>query len=121
MSVLGGIFDVEQSQETLIITPLKNLYELDYQEIQLGGRELLELLSTAPVKNVIMDFHKTEGFGSTALGFFVRLWKKVRQRNGSMAFCNLSDNEKEILQITKLDGLWNISSDLDQARKSINA
>jgi len=120
MSVLGGIFDVEQSGETFIITPLKNLSELDYQQIQLGGRELLEQLSVAPVKNVIMDFHNTESFGSTALGFFVRLWKKVRQRDGSMAFCNLSENEKEILAITKLDGLWTISNDFEEARKAVN-
>jgi anti-anti-sigma factor len=120
MSVMGGIFEVEQSGETLIITPLKNLYELDYEQIQRGGRELLELLAASSVKNVIMDFHKTDSFGSTALGFFVRLWKKIRQRNGSMAFCNLSENEKEILEVTKLDGLWTISSGLDEARKALN-
>jgi len=120
MSVLGGILEAERTGQTLIITPLKNLSELDYQQIQLAGREMLELLSVAPVKNVIMDFHKTESFGSTALGFFLKLWKKVRERSGSMVFCNLSENEKEILEVTKLDGLWTIVPDLDEARKALN-
>jgi anti-anti-sigma factor len=57
-----------------------------------------------------LDFHKTGYYGSTALGFFVKLWKKVSKRKGRMVFCNVSDHEKEILQITKLDQLWPICS-----------
>jgi anti-anti-sigma factor len=118
MSVTSKIFEVQQSGENLIVTPLKDLSELDYEQIQLGARDLLELLSISPVKNVVMDFRNTDSFGSTALGFFVKLWKKIRQRNGYMAFCNLSENEKEILQVTKLDGLWPMCGTLDEALKS---
>jgi anti-anti-sigma factor len=121
MSTMSGIFEVEHSGDTLIVTPLKNLSELDYEQIQRGGRELLELLSIAPVKNLLIDFQKTDSFGSTALGFLVRLWKKIRDRNGSMALCNLSENEKEILKITKLDSLWPLCDSLEEARRVTRA
>jgi anti-anti-sigma regulatory factor len=43
--------------------------------------------------------------GSTALGFFVRLSLAVRDRGGRMAFCNVSEHEREILETTNLDWL----------------
>jgi len=121
MGTLSDLCEVEHSGDTLIVTPLKNLSELDYEQIQQGGRELLELLSVAPVNHLLIDFQKTDSFGSTALGLFVRLWKKIRDRNGSMALCNLSDNEKEILKVTKLDSAWPLCDSLEEARKVIRA
>ena len=47
---------------------------------------------------------------SVALGFFVRLWKLVSGYGGCMAFCNLSDREREILAVCGLDRLWPLST-----------
>jgi anti-anti-sigma factor len=85
-----------------------DLRELEYQRIEAGGREILDLLSGSGVKNVVLDFSRTDYFGSTALCFFLKLGKMVRLRDGRMALCNLSDHEREILQIMNLDYLWPI-------------
>jgi anti-anti-sigma factor len=105
-AMVGGIFEVEEEGDTIIVTPALNLRELDYQRIEAGGVEILDRLNGTGIKNAILDFAKTDYYGSAALGFFVKLWKRVRLRNGHMAFCNVSDHEREILQITKLDHLW---------------
>jgi anti-anti-sigma factor len=94
---------MEQSDDTLIVVPAVYPRELDNQRIEEGANRILELLDGTGIKNVVIDFHKTDCYGSTALGFFVKLWERVRRRNGRMAFCNVSDHEKEILQITNLD------------------
>lgn len=66
-----------------------------------------------------MDFHKTDYYGSTALGFFVKLLKWVRKRYGRMAFCNVSDHEQEILQVTNFDHSWPICSSRIEALKAV--
>ncbi len=104
----ANLFQMEREGDTLVVIPLVDLSELAFQEIEAGGRGLLELLDHTSVKNVIMDFYMTDYYGSSALGFFVKLWKRVSRCNGRMAFCNVSDYEKEILQTMRLDQLWPI-------------
>jgi anti-anti-sigma factor len=92
---------------------------MEYQRIEEGARKILVLLNGIGIKNVVLDFHKTDYYGSTALGFFLKLWKRVRNRNGRMAFCNVSDHENEILRITKLDHLWLICSSRVEALEAV--
>jgi anti-anti-sigma factor len=113
------IFELEQKHDTIIVVPIVDLRELDYQRIEAGAREILERLNGTGIQNVILDFGKTDYYGSTALGFFLKLWKRVRGRNGRMAFCNVSDHEQEILQITNLDHLWPICSSRSEALEAV--
>jgi anti-anti-sigma factor len=115
MSTVGGAFVIERDGETLIVTPVTDLRELNYPQIEAGAREVLDLLDGPSVKNVVLDFHKTDYYGSTALGFFLKVWTRVRSRDGKMAFCHVSGHEREILRITKLDGLWPICSSREEA------
>jgi anti-anti-sigma factor len=115
----GGIFEIEHEEDTIIVVPAMDLRELEYQRIEEGAGIILHLLNGTGSKNVVLDFHKTDYYGSTALGFFVKLWKRVRRGNGRMAFCNVSDHEKEILQITDLDQLWPICSSRIEALKAV--
>ncbi len=43
-----------------------------------------------------------------ALGFFIKLWKRVRSVDGQFAFCEVSEHEREVLELTRLDSLWSI-------------
>jgi anti-anti-sigma factor len=109
------VFEVERHGDTVLLTPASDLRELDYTLIESGAREAFGLLESGPIKNLILDFHRTDYYGSTALGFFVRLWKRVSARGGQMVFCNLSDHEAEILKTSRLDGLWPICSSREEA------
>ena len=116
-----GIFEIEQEGDTLIVVPTVNLCELDYQRIQEDGKQVLDLLNANAIKYVILDFAKTDYYGSTALGFFLKFWKAVRTSSGRMAFCNVSDLEKQILEITHLDRLWPICSSRTEALEAVRA
>lgn len=115
----GGIFEIEQEDDTIIVVPTVDLREVDYQRIEDGARKILDLLNSTGIKNVVLDFHKTDYYGSTALGFFLKLWMRVRRQNGRMAFCNISAHEQEILQTTKLDHLWTICSSRSEALEAV--
>jgi len=115
----GRIFEIEQEGEAIVVVVSRDLRELEYERIEADGSNLLELLDGHSIKNVVLDFHKTDFCGSTALGFFLKLWKRVRMRDGLMAFCNVSDHEREIFQVTKLDQLWAICSSRKEALKAV--
>ncbi len=115
----GRIFEMEQEGDTIIVTPTLDLQELDYERIQEEAAKILECLNGTGIKNVVLDFHKTDYYGSTALGFFVKLWKRVRMQGGRMAFCNVSDHEKDILKITNLDHLWRICPSRIEALEAV--
>ena len=101
---MNDAFLTERDAETLIIVPTTNLGELELDETLL--QKICDLLQDESIQNLVVDFHRTEYFGSTSLGFFIRLWKRIRQRKGGMALCNVSHNQAEILRITRLDELW---------------
>jgi anti-sigma B factor antagonist len=119
MFAASGAFVVEVAGDTLLVTPRADLRELGYQGIETGAKNILDLLERGTIRNVVLDFHNTDYYGSTALGFFVKLWKRVRERNGRMAFCCLSDHEKEILAVTRLDGLWPICASREEAIRAV--
>lgn len=114
------MFDISQERDTLVVTPRTNLRELEYAKIEAGINAVLHRLNDDAVRNVILDFHRTDYFGTTALGCFLKVWKAVRTKNGSMAFCRVSDHEKEILELTKLDHLWSIYSSKEEALRAID-
>jgi anti-anti-sigma factor len=101
---------------TAIISPGGNLGEFAFTDLQRELTDALRQFDEMPeVRNVVIDFANSDYFGSSALGLLVRLWKRVRQRGGTMAVCNLSEHETEILQACNLDDLWNVCSDRVEA------
>jgi anti-anti-sigma factor len=119
VAAITSAFVCQRDGDTLIVTPTMDLRELIYQQIEAGAADILRQLREGVVKNVVLDFHRTDYCGSTALGFFIKLWKRVTDCHGRMAFCNLSAHEREVLHVTKLDGLWPICSSRDQALAAV--
>jgi anti-anti-sigma factor len=121
MQTTADLFEVDLEGDTLVVTPCRNLRELDFHEIEEETETVVNLLRRGPARNVVVDLHRTDYCGSTALGSFAQLWQVVKVRKGCMAFCNVSDHEKEILQITNLDHLWPICSSRSEALEAVKA
>ena len=119
MNTLNEVFEVEREGDTLIVTPAVDLCETEDAEIEEGGREILELLRRSYGRNLVLDFHRTDYYGSTALGFLVRLWKWVCVQGGKMALCCLSDHERDILAVTGLDGIWPVCASREEALAAV--
>jgi anti-anti-sigma factor len=107
--------------DTLVITPAADLREFEFEQIEAAAEETLAELKSGAVRNVVIDFRKTDFYGSTALAFFVKLWKRVKSRGGQLAFCNVSVHEREILEITRLNTLWPICDSLTAALERVGA
>ena len=112
-----AMFEIEREGETIIVTPTVNLREFEFVEANVN--DVIEVLSDLSIKNLVMDFQKSDYFGSSALAFFLKLWKTIKGRNGCMALCNLSEHQLEVLNVTKLDKLWPICDSRAEAMKTV--
>jgi anti-anti-sigma factor len=106
MTSCTSLFETRREGDTLVISPAANLGELDSLGITAAAGGVLRLWQTLPVRNVVLDFWRTDYVGAAALGLLVQLWKAVRDRGGRMALCNVSDHLCEILNVCHLDRLW---------------
>ena len=104
------LFVVERNEQTLILSPTSNLSELELTSLDEAIRDVMQQLDALGFRNIVLDFSGTDYYGSTALGFFIKLWKRVRSIEGNMVFCNVSAHELEVLELTRLDKLRTICS-----------
>ena len=121
MTILVKAFAVEREGQTLILTPQRNLAELEHSRVEPCIDNVLGLLETAPAKHVVVDLRRTGYFGTSALGLLLRLWKRVRNRQGGMAFFNVSTAALDVLRITQLDQVWPVCPSREEALRAVEA
>lgn len=115
------LFTLARADRAVILTPQQNLTEFDFRQLDAETAEILGQISKEDRPNVVVDFGNIEYTGSAALGFFVRLCKNTRSRGGEMVFCNVNELERSVLEVTRLDTLWQIFDTLEDAVAAVNA
>jgi len=92
---------------------------LDYQVLQDLGEVLLSQASYADPPMVIVDMSATTYVGSSFIELLVRAWKRLKHRNGMMALCALQPFCREVMRIARLDTIWPIYADRDEAMSAL--
>jgi anti-anti-sigma factor len=118
MNAKEPIVEVARLGDVLVVTPRRDLSELEFAQIQ---EELGGLADDPAVSRIVVDFCRTDSLGSTALGMLVRLAQAARRRGGRVALCHLSEHEREILLATGLARSWPTYASLPEALKAVSA
>ena len=71
-------------------------------------------------KNLIVDLSKVNVINSIGLSVLIRLLTKTRIKGGEMLLIGLNQKVKQVLQLTKLNDVFQISEDLNQAINILN-
>lgn len=108
------IFDVQVSGTTVVVVPRECLTEFDFAQIETEGKRVLAWMEQQPTVNVLLDLKNSDYFGSSAIGFFMKLWKRARTRKGHMAVCNTSAHALELIRLIQADKLWHLCESPDQ-------
>ena len=114
-----NLFEMEYQDDTIILIAKADLSEFEFEALEAEATQAVSLLSSGKHKNIVIDLSETDYCGSTALGLFLKLWKQARSNDGAMAFCGLSDNEREIFATMRLDLLWPIFEKREQALAAV--
>ncbi|NQU22238.1 MAG: STAS domain-containing protein [Candidatus Nealsonbacteria bacterium] len=79
------------------------------------GGMLLTVSLTADPPIVLLDLSATGYIGTSFVELLVRAWKRLTERGGTLALCNVQPFCAEVFRITRLDTLWDIYPTRGQA------
>jgi len=106
-------FDVHDGITIVQLDPNYSAFnEPHLEELQ---DKLLKTISETPLPHIILNFEDTEYFSSIFFEVLFRAWKRIREKQGRFALCNIQPTCMELLETAKLDTLWDLYPDLDAA------
>lgn len=105
---------VEPVNEVTVVT-FKDKKILDEAIIQEIGDALFDLVDKQYKTKLLLNFESVEYLSSAALGKLITLNKRIKEENGELKLCNIIPEIYEVFRITKLNRLFEIFDDMDQA------
>jgi anti-sigma B factor antagonist len=107
-------FDVQHVDGITVIDVKGQLIVGNRQELK--QRVLDELEGGA--RRFLVDFAGTGYIDSSGLGVLVSLSKKIREHSGELRLANLNEDLRTLFELTKLDTLFHIANNRDEALTS---
>lgn len=104
------IVELDPGYDSVEIEPLQKLAEL-----------LLGEVARAERPRLVLDMAHTRYIDSMFIETVFRVWKRVKERRGAMALCQLNEVCTEILRITRLDDIWPICRTRAEAVQMVKA
>jgi anti-sigma B factor antagonist len=104
---------------TLIVAPTGPISNLIGHEMQPEVTQVLTLLQNGQCRDVVVDMEKVSFFGSAFLAALNAIFREVRQRQGTLAVCNLSGVGREVVHVARFDTLWAIYPTREEALRSL--
>lgn len=113
------VFEITRDGNTLLITPRVNLAGIILDTLTSQMQRLYSAVDEDDVSQVIVDMRNTSYFGSDFIGVLLKIWRRIRSRDGGFALCNMTEGENDILSICELDKLWKIYPTLADAQAAL--
>jgi anti-sigma B factor antagonist len=88
---------------------------LDTAQIEQIGEQLYDLVDGRARRKIVLDFTKVRFLSSSALGILITLRKKADAIKGQIALCALREEIREVFKITKLEKVFKIYGNEDEA------
>ena len=106
--------EVEQMGEVAVVS-LTNRKLLTEESIQAVGEELFRLVEQSDRKKLLLNFSHIEHMSSAVLGLLIRLNKRVVMAGGKLVLCGIDPQLREVFEITKLDKVFPMYRDEQEA------
>ena len=104
---LTSVFRVEIEGSTIVMTPLQDPDELSFDALlEDDCQNIFDLLGSGEAKNVLIDCHNIDRCCSSAVAFFIKLWKRTQACDGRLVYCSVSPHLREVFEIVRLDKVW---------------
>ncbi len=92
---------------------------VDEEKVGVIGKQLLRLGEQAGHRSIVLNFSAVERISTEMLGKLVALQKKVQDRGGRLALCQVNPNLQEIFKLFKLPRLLTIYDDEQEALQTL--
>jgi anti-sigma B factor antagonist len=114
MDAIDPKIKVEHIEDVVVVTLLLEKI-LEQSDIQAMQDSIMPLIEENQGIKLVIDFSNVEFLSSSVLGLLIKISKKVYETAGELRLCSISDKINEIFKITRLDKVFQISPDKDNA------
>ncbi len=111
--------EVTRQHDVTVIRLGASYQSLDEDALEEVGGLLLTEAATADPPRMVLDLSDTSFIGSTFVELMVRVWKRLRERGGTMVLCGVQPFCAEVLRVARLDVLWECYTNRDQALSAL--
>jgi anti-sigma B factor antagonist len=73
------------------------------------------------MKKFVLDLHELKHVNSSGLGVFITMYTRARTRGGEMVLLNPSEFIQSLLMITRLNSIFSIHTQFDEAVKHLES
>ena len=105
---------VEYINDVTVVT-LTDERILEEAAIQALEDSLLPLIDENSGLHLVLNFKEVKFLSSAVLGLLIRVSKKVTESQGQLRLCNIDRKILDIFRITRLDKVFEIISDSEEA------
>lgn len=112
------LYETQLDADTMIVTPHFGMGEFRYREFHMESSSLRRDLGGPDVKNLVIDLHDANYFGSEFIGMMIMLSKAVTGKGGTAAICNASEQMLEVLKTMNMDKIVPMFSTREEALAS---
>ena len=91
---------------------------LDEANITEIGQALVSLVEAKHRPKLLLDFQNVDHLSSAALGMLINVNQKIKQQSGELRLVNIKPQIIEVFVITRLNKLFKIMPDREQALDS---
>jgi len=103
-----------------VIAILQEAKILQEEDIQALESSIIPLIDQTGRINLVINFCNVKFLTSSALGLLIRINKKVYESQGQLKLCAINPNILEIFRITRLDEIFDICDNQDEAVQSFS-
>ena len=104
-----NVFDYEQIEDVLVLTPQGDLFQYRYEALRNAYNETYRRLDDVAIRHLLIAFQSVGHFGSPFIGMLIKLAQKIRRADGEAALCGLTPDMQDVLKGLML--LENVKTD----------
>ncbi len=115
--MLSQKYQLDQSSNVVVITV--DASPLDMNTMQEVIDDLVQKMRNDNAVYFIFDLHAVEFIGSACIGLLVQFMQEVEHVRGRIALVGCQTNVAFVFKITKLDSVFQLYDDMDDAKVGI--
>ena len=115
--MLPDSFEIEQDGQ--LVTAYLRATEVAHDDMQALVVECLEKMRYDNAQNFIFDLEQVEFLASACIGSLVEFLQEIEHCRGQIALVNCQDNVTFLFKVTRLDQVFGLFDDMDEAIESL--
>ena len=111
-------YKINRQQEISVISLEGELMDKNQAQVQTLLNDVQKLIDNNELK-IILDLSNLKYINSSGLNVFINILTKSRKAGGDVAIANVTKKVKELLIITKLNKVFNVSTSINEATNKL--